>query len=313
MAVLITGAGLIGCHAAKQLVDQGDEVALFDLSPSQEYIAKVVDETHMTTIAADLRDLPALIGAVKDCQAETIVHTAGLIGKRVAEHSYTGTTNNILGTIHVLEAARLLGVRRVVYVSTFGVYDRSKMTTGSIREDAPMGGHNLYTVTKACSEQLVGAYSKLYQLDTIILRPAAVFGRGHYRGGSTVGMIMRDLALNILKGQPFTIDANAYFTNEYVYAKDVAQAVALACKVSGPRQRVYNVGSGVTTSALELARTVRDSIPGLKVEVIESEKAENGRAFPLDLSRSRAELGYQLQFPLKEALRDYVKELRQEG
>ena len=75
------------------------------------------------------------------------------------ENSYTGATNNILGTINVLEAARLRKLRRVVYVSTFGVYDRDKITDSVVKETHPIGGHNLYGTTKICSEHLVHAYA----------------------------------------------------------------------------------------------------------------------------------------------------------
>ncbi|TAJ82071.1 NAD(P)-dependent oxidoreductase, partial [bacterium] len=265
MTVLVTGAGLIGCHLAKRLVDAGDKVVLYDLSPNREYIQKILGQSRTDIVAADLRDLPALMSALKELKVDTLVHTAGLIGKRVAENSYTGSTNNILGTIHVLEAARLLGLRRVVYVSTFGVYDRAKIKEGPIREEFPIGGHNLYTTTKVCSEHLVHAYASLYMLDTVIIRPAGVFGRGHYVGGSTVGMVMRDLALNIIKGEPFTLDARSYFANEYVYAKDVALALDLACKVKEPKQKIYNAGSGVVSGAADLARIARELAPKLEV------------------------------------------------
>jgi nucleoside-diphosphate-sugar epimerase len=102
----------------------------------------------------------------------------------------------------------------VVYISTFGVYDRSKIDDSVVRESHPIGGHNLYATTKVCSEHLVHAYAALYKLDTAILRPGGVFGRGFYVGGSTVGKIMRDLALNIIKGEPITLDARTYGLNE---------------------------------------------------------------------------------------------------
>ena len=127
MTVLVTGAGLIGCHLAKRMVNDAKKVVLYDLSPNREYIQRVVGKDKAEIVAADMRDLPALIQALKNFDVDTIVHTAGLIGKRVAENSYTGSTNNILGTINVLEAARLRVLRRVVYVSTFGVYDRAKI------------------------------------------------------------------------------------------------------------------------------------------------------------------------------------------
>jgi len=213
----------------------------------------------------------------------------------------------------VLEVARLLGLARVVYVSTFGVYARSKAGAGPITEDAPTGGHNLYSVTKSCSEQLVGAYGALYRLDTIILRPAAVFGRGHYTGGSTVGMIMRDLARNILGGGPVTIDASVYAPNEYVYAKDVALAIELATQAKSLEHTTFNVGTGVVTTASEFGRIVRELAPGIEVKVADGQTGDQTPRAPLDLARSRAVLGYAPRYSLEAALRDYLGELRDES
>src|SRR5262247_425968 len=140
MNILITGAGLIGTHAARHAVDAGHNVALFDLSPNRDYIDKIVGPGKAQVVAADMRDLPALLAALEKYNVDTIVHTAGLIGSRVQENSYTGATNNILGTINVLEASRLRHVRRVVYVSTFGVYDRAKLKDSVVRETHPIGG-----------------------------------------------------------------------------------------------------------------------------------------------------------------------------
>jgi UDP-glucose 4-epimerase len=311
MNVLITGGGLIGCHVAKRAADAGNKVVIYDLSPNREYIDKIVGRERADVVAADMRDLPALLAALERFNIDTVVHTAGLIGKRVQENSYTGSTNNILGTINVLEATRLRKLRRLVYVSTFGVYDRPKIKA-PITEDAPIGGHNLYTTTKICSEHLLHSYTHLYGLDTVIIRPAGVFGRGHYVGGSTVGMVMRDLALKLIRGEPFAIDAKTYFPNEYVYAKDVALAIDLACAAKAPKQRIYNAGSGVVTKADDLARAAREIVPKLDVTV-SGTSSESHAEFPLDLSASKAELGYTPQYPLKDALRDYMEELWSEG
>ena len=309
MTVLITGAGLIGCHLAKRLVDAGKQAVLYDLSPNREHIDKVVGEGRAEVVAADMRDLPALINTLQGFRVDTVVHTAGLIGGRVAANSYTGTTNNILGTVHVLEAARLLGLKRVVYVSTFGVYDRSKVKDGPLREDSPIGGHNLYTVTKVCSEHLLHAYTELYKLDTVIIRPAGVFGRGHYAGGSTVGMTMRDLALKVIRKESVTLDHKTFFPNEYVYAKDVAFALDLACTAQSLKQRIYNAGTGVITTAQDLSKILHDLGPELDVRVVGELQGE-ARQSPLDLSASKAELGYTPQFPFREAILDYTKELK---
>jgi len=313
MNILITGAGLIGAHAARHAVDGGNKVVLYDLSPNRNYIHEITGDDRVGVVAADIRDLPALLVALEQFKIDTVVHTAGLIGSRVQENSYTGATNNILGTINVLEAARLRQLRRVVYISTFGVYDRSKIDDSVVRESHPIGGHNLYATTKVCSEHLVHAYAALYKLDTAILRPGGVFGRGFYVGGSTVGKIMRDLALNIIKGEAITLDANAYGHNEYAYGKDVGLAVFLACQKENLKQRIYNAGTGVVTGPEELAQIVRELSPNVKVTVSGAVKADRNKTIPLDLSVSKAELGYAPRFPLKEALRDYMDELWKQG
>jgi UDP-glucose 4-epimerase len=309
MNILITGAGLIGTNAARHAVDAGHKVVLFDLAPNREYIQTVVGKDKTDVVAADMRDLPALLSALQHYNIDTLAHTAGLIGSRVQENSYTGATNNILGTINVLEASRLTKLQRVVYVSTFGVYDRGKIIDSVVKESHPIGGRNLYATTKVCSEHLVHAYAAMYHLDAVIIRPGGVFGRGFYVGGSTVGKVMRDLALSMIKGDAFTIDAATYGPNEYVYGKDVGMALFLACKAENLKQRIYNAGTGVVTGPEELARTVRELAPKIEVRVSGAGTADKSRNIPMDISVSQAELGYAPKFPLKEALKDYMDEL----
>jgi len=313
MNILITGAGLIGSHAARQAVDAGNKVVLFDLSPNRDYIQKVVGKDKADVVAANMLDLPALLTALEKYNIDTMVHTAGLIGGRVQENSYTGATNNINGTINILEAARLRKLRRVVYVSTFGVYDRPKINDTVVRESHPIGGHNLYATTKVCSESLVHAYASMYKLDTIIIRPGGVFGRGFYVGGSTVGQVMRDLALGMIKNEPITIDAKVYGPNEYVYGKDVGHALFLACKAENPKQRIYNAGTGVVTNHEQLAQVIREIAPKVEVKTTGAASMDKSRSIPMDISVSKAELGYTPRYPLAEALKDYMGELRGDG
>jgi UDP-glucose 4-epimerase len=313
MNILITGAGLIGTNAARHAVDAGHKVVLFDLSPNRDYIQTIVGKDKADVVAADMRDLPALLSALEKYNVDTMVATAGLIGSRVQENSYTGATNNILGTINVLEASRLRKLRRVVYVSTFGVYDRGNITDSLIRETHPIGGHNLYATTKVCSEHLVHAYTAMYNLDTIIIRPGGAFGRGFYVGGSTVGKVMRDLVHSMIKGDPITVDAKTYGPNEYVYGKDVGLALFLACQAQNPKQRIYNAGTGVVHGTEELAQVVRELTPKTEVKMSGPRITEKTRSIPMDISVSKAELGYAPKFSLKEALRDYMDELWADG
>jgi len=131
--------------------------------------------------------------------------------------------------------------------------------------------------------------------------------------GSTVGMVMRDLALQMIKGEPITLDAKTYGPNELVYGKDVGLALFLACRAENPKQRIYNAGTGVVHGAEDLAQVVRQVAPKVEVKVSGTSSADKSRSIPLDISVSRAELGYAPKFPLKEALRDYMDELWADG
>ena len=189
MRIVFCGVGALGSTAAVSCRNLDATLRFVDFDRvesknvlAQAFVKQSIGKNKAEVVAADIRDLPALLSALEKFNVDTLVATAGLIGGRVQENSYTGATNNILGTINVLEAARLRKLRRVVYVSTFGVYDRSKVTATIIREGDPIGGHNLYTVTKLCSEHLVHSYAEQYRLDTIIIRPGGVFGRGFYVG-----------------------------------------------------------------------------------------------------------------------------------
>ncbi len=305
---MVTGGGLIGCHFARRVVDSGETVVIYDLSPDREYIAKIVGKDRVHVVAGDMRDIPALMKALVDYRVTRVVHTAGLIGSRVAENPYTGIAINVQGTVNLLESAVVLKLERFIYVSSRAVYDRSKIKDGPIREDTPLGGTNFYNVTKACSELLLRAYAQRYSLDAIVIRPGAVFGRGHYVGGSSVGRVMRDLALKILKNEPFEINGGAYFDNEYVYAKDVADCIEQACKVKNPRRRAYNCGSGRVTTAGDIQKAVKELF-GINVQVTGNGNSQR-HVVPFDLSAAREELGFAPKFSFKDALKDYVEEMQ---
>jgi len=123
---------------------------------------------------------------------------------------------------------------------------------------------------------------------------------------------MPDPALKTIKGEPFTIDAKTYGPNEYVYGEDVGLALFLACQAQNPKQRIYNAGSGVVTGPEMLAQTVRELAPQTEVKLTPSSSTPSDKNAPLDLSASKAELGYSPRFPLKEALRNYMEELWEE-
>ncbi|MBM3609204.1 MAG: NAD-dependent epimerase/dehydratase family protein, partial [Alphaproteobacteria bacterium] len=139
MSILVTGAGLIGTAFARDAIDRGEQVSFFDPEPREDYIRFRLEGRPFRLVRGDVRDLPGLLAAAKETRAQCIVHTAGLIGGNVQQSLSTGFDINLMGTRNVAETVRLADVRRLVHISTMGVYDSRRKPEGAVPEDFPRG------------------------------------------------------------------------------------------------------------------------------------------------------------------------------
>lgn len=310
MKLLITGAGLIGVHTARQAIEKGHTVALLDQAPNATYLAQVLGDHRdkLSLVEADICDLYGLTRGVQNLNVDTVVHTAGLIGKRLEDDPYKGIHTNVMGSINVMEASRRADVKRVVFLSSFGVYDRDRITSDRISEDAVVGRTRVYGATKVSSEQLIRAFAKRYDLDTVILRPAGVYGFGHFSGGSGVGLAMARLMQQVMAGGTVQLADRSFRSNEYLYCKDAAAAVLAACNPAIPAGGTYNVGTGVVHSAEQLGETVSAWQPGLEISL---EAGDTGTPIAaLDVQAAARDLGFRAAYSLQDGLNDYLNNLR---
>ena len=139
MTTLVTGAGLIGTAFAQNALARGEQVVFVDPEPRADFLRMKLGDTGYSAVRKDVRDLPGLVETIKASGAETVVHTAGLIGNRVQQSLSAAFDINLGGTRNIAEAVRLTGVRRLVHISTFAVYDRRREATAAITEDFPAG------------------------------------------------------------------------------------------------------------------------------------------------------------------------------
>jgi nucleoside-diphosphate-sugar epimerase len=306
MTTLITGVGLIGTSFAQLAVDRGEHVVFVDSEPRGDYLAEKLGSSNVSSVRRDVRDLPALVETMTANGVDTVVHTAGLIGGRVADPLYTGLQINIGGTINVCEAVRLAGVKRLVHVSTFGVYDRDKEGDAPVTESLPLWSDRGYAASKIANELIVNTYATQYGFELVVLRPANVYGVGHFWAGSGGGEVLQRLVTAGIKGE--TIEMPVVRDFEYVYAKDVGRAVELAATVPQPTQRTFNVGNGEITSFADLIDAAKTSMPGLNV--VPTGGSSDGIKQPMDLSASKAGLGWAPQYSLADGLADYAGELK---
>lgn len=315
MAILITGAGLIGTHVAQRLLDRGAQPVIYDLAPARAYMQTVVDLDRVPVVRGDIRDLPHLVQVVREHDVDRIIHTAGLIGGRVEEEPYSGLQINLQGTINVLEVARVMGVRRVIFASTEGVYDNNAASDPDQRipETAAYGFNPLYGAAKASSELIGFAYANRFGFEFVVLRFSAVFGPGTFVGGSVAGEFIHNLlsaavAKRPLKVQPWPA------RREYTYAKDIARGVELATFADKLKDHVINLGVGRTYTLEELVETAKRIAPGADITIegpVNQALARALRNSPFDITRARANLGWEPEYDLESAFRDYAAYLRQ--
>jgi len=301
MRVLITGAGLIGTHTAKELVDCGDEVMFFDFAPRPDYIRRVTGR-DLTVIRGDIRDLAALVDAFQQVRPECVIHLAASVGEANIDNVYAGFQVNLVATINVAEAARLTGVRRLVHASTQALYvgeDPNEL----LGEDSPIDcRERVYNASKLGCEHVLRTYAAKHKLELALLRFAGVFGYYSVAGGP--GVAVQQAVWDAMAGKAVTL--NVYESVDFIYAKDLANGIALAVHTSPLAHQVFNLGSGTLTRVEDVEAALGKIFPGVKMS--------RGKMTParprMDITRARTELGFNPEYKLEAGMRDYVAQLQ---
>jgi UDP-glucose 4-epimerase len=308
--ILITGAGMVGCHTARALLDAGHEAVFFDAAPRPDYIRRITGQ-DLPVLKGDLRDLTTVIEAIRGAAPDAVVHTAALIGDAAQLVPHRGFEVNVVGSVNVAEAVRLLGVRRLIHASTIGVNDLSQPQPTPISEDFPIGsGGRIYGASKVACEQLLWAFARAYRFELAILRFAGIYGLGHFAGGSGIGPEILNLVRAAINGVPARLGAGMPASYEIVNVKDVGQGVMQAATVETLPHHVYNIGQGVLVEPQHVLDAASRVFPDFSGEAVTPRPDPFPRRQPLDLRRSAAELGYAPSFTLESGLLDLADELR---
>jgi UDP-glucose 4-epimerase len=309
MTTLITGAGLVGTSYGQVALKRGEKLVFVDPLPREDYLRERLGPNGFTLLREDVRHLPGLVDAIQKNRVDTVLHTASLIGRRVEQPLHNGMDLNINGVIAVAEAVRLTGVKRLIHISTFGVYDWRRPAPEPMDEDFPIGTPQAYGNTKAAQELILESYKAIYGFELIILRPANVFGVGHFWGGSAGGEKVQTLVECGLRGVTAKIPLQQTMSFEYVYAKDIGCALDLAATIPMPEKYVFNIGIEQVTTFDQLVGQVRRVVNDLKVEIGPGTPPLM-RTQHMSTARAAKYLGWKPLYTLEAAFDDYAVDMR---
>ena len=254
ISIVTGGAGFIGSHIVEKLKRLDHMVVVIDNEYSDN------DKFHWRkdtlNVNIDITDYKALKKAFTG--ADYIFHCAAeaRIGPAI-ENPLNALNINTMGTCNVLQCAREVGAKKVLYSSTSSGYGLNEAPNIETQPDDCL---NPYSVSKIAGEKLCKMYTDLYGLNTIIFRYFNVFGERAPRKGQyapVTGIFLRQKAA----GEPLTIVGDGEQRRDYIYVKDVANANVMAA-ISNPDDdaygQVYNVGSGKNYSVNEIASFISD-------------------------------------------------------
>lgn len=309
---LITGLGMVGTSYAAHALNRGESVVFYDAAPHRDYLAHRLGKVDVAVVQGDVRDLPSLIGTIQHYRCDTVIHTAGVIGGKAANPIYTGLQINAMGTINVAEAVRLTGVKRLVQISTFGVYDRRQGEPAPIDEGFRRGPGGAYGNSSVMKELIVEAYQQLYGFELIVLRPANVYGPGHFAGGSGGGAMVQNMLLTGIKGGVVKIAQQVTRDFEYVYYKDLGRALDKSVTTPLKEPVTLNIGSGVVITFDDLVAIAKKLLPKLSVEIVPGVKPQSAKQ-PLVIEKAEQVLGWSPEYDIVTGFKDYIEELKAIG
>jgi len=314
MSILITGGtGFIGAGLARRLLERDKEIVLFDIAPRIEHVADIKDKIKI--VQGDLKIWPEVLNVVKENKVDGIFHLGWMLGIPSEHNPWASFQTNIAGMMYVLEAARLFGVKRVVFTSSTLTYGLG--ITGVITDETIQRPINMYGICKLYGELLGRFYRRKFDLDFRCLRYCTIVGPGvktisaaHYNS-----LMIEHAAL----GKPYECPVTENTAIAVMYFKDAIRATEML--YDAPKEQIkmvcYNI-SGVSQAetAKELEVAIKKFIPeartAYKPDPLVMELLESIRNIHvIDDTSARDEWGWEpLYVNFEKLVEDFIQEMR---
>ena len=265
MRVLVTGAdGFIGSHLTEALVRDGHQVRAFVMynSLSSWGWLDTCDEAvrgEFDVFAGDIRDPHGVRQAMQGC--ETVIHLAALIAIPYSYHSPdTYVDTNIKGTLNVVQAARELGVAKVIHTSTSEVYGTAQFVP--ITEAHPLQGQSPYSASKIGADQIAMSFHSSFGTPVTTIRPFNTYGPRQ-----SARAVIPTIVTQIAQGQREIKLGSIDPTRDFTYVSDTVRGFQAALHSDVASGEVINLGSNFEISVGDTAQTIAD-VMGVEIEIV---------------------------------------------
>ncbi|MBD3237437.1 MAG: NAD-dependent epimerase/dehydratase family protein [Candidatus Eisenbacteria bacterium] len=321
MQALVTGgAGFIGSHLTRALLDRGETVVVLDnLSTGRsDNLAELREGPRLRLIVGDARDPATVAAAMEGCDA--IFHLAAHVGvRRIVQQALGSLLNNLHCSLTVLEQAARRRLR-TIHFSSSEVYGKGRGDVLIEDQDLAIGPPNVsrwsYAAGKAVDESLAMAYHAERGLPVTVVR---CFNTCGPRQTGRYGMVLPTFVRQALAGRPLTVHGDGSQTRCFSYVGDVVRGVLALQGAPATVGELFNVGNDVEVTIRELAERIvkltdsRSPIVTVPYERVFGEPFEDIRRRVPSLQKIRSFIGYQPRVDLDELLRITIESMRTEA
>ena len=306
MKILITGgSGFIGSNLANKLLELGHEVIIYDFQLNHSRLGQ--EHPRRTLLQGNVLDHNELTETFRKTGVEMVVHLPALRNLESQQKPFQAHLVNSTGMVNVLEAARLIDIKRIIYASSVAVYCSPSyyrdlnLDPFCVKEWMPTNPFNVYGATKLYNELMAARYMEIYGIKTVGLRLSAVIGPGKTLGSKTSEF--NDVIEAPVRKEKVSISSYGEQKVNLIYVRDAVHGFVCACTADDPKHPLYNIG-GYILSTRELVAAVQEKFPEAPITMKKS-KNERAVASAIDCSLAKEELGYEPQFSLDKAINDH--------
>ncbi len=300
MNIFITGGtGFLGTHLTKFLIDQNHNVTIFD-NFSNSNLKKFISDDEMKIIEGDILDYSKLLKSMQNM--ELVIHLAAQISVRDSIDNPENTIKiNVEGTQNILKSCIENKIKFFIAASSAAVFGNQSVMP--LTEESPKNPISPYGKSKLMMEEKITEFSKIHNLNSIILRFFNLYGSG--QSLQYAGVITKFLE-NIKNNANLEIYGSGKQTRDFIHIDDAITTFDLAIKnINGKVGKIYNVGGGTSTSILELAQLLL-KISKKDLKIIHKSQLEGDIIQSLtSIEQIATDLGFKPEISLENGLKQF--------